>query len=316
MYSKLVARVKFRGNYSDYFHLTTGLMQGESISHTLYSLYVRDIEGALESGNCEYLTINDVNLYLLMYADDTVLLSESPENLQNMLNTLSNYCYENNLNVNVNNSKIVIFKNGGKIRENETWTYEGKDLEIVKSFNYLGVVFNHNGKFSLTQKTIAQQASKACFGLQRIIHENYFNLETSIALVSTCIVPILNYCSEVWGFHSADDVERVQITFFKKILGVRTSTCNALIYHELGLCPLQIYRKICMIKYWLKLLKGKNMLLVSCYSDMYDCLLNGKSYNPWLDNVKCILEENGFGNVWISQGVSRTSIYKRINTTS
>ncbi|KAK6196064.1 hypothetical protein SNE40_001359 [Patella caerulea] len=201
-----------------------------------------------------------------MYADDTVLLSESPENLQNMLNTLSNYCYENNLNGNVNKSKIIIFKNGGKIRENETWTYEGKDLEIVKSFNYLGVVFNHNGKFSLTQKTIAQQASKACFGLQRIIHENYLTYK----------------------------------------LDVRTSTWNALIYHELGLFPLQIYRKICMIKYWLKLLKGKNMLhaLVSCYSDMYDCLLNGKSYNPWLDNVKCILEENGFGNVWISQGVS------------
>ena len=54
-----------------------------------------------------------------MYADDMVLFSESISELQNMFNTLQNYTTEWSLDVNVQKTKVVVFRNGGKIHNNE-----------------------------------------------------------------------------------------------------------------------------------------------------------------------------------------------------
>ena len=51
--------------------------------------------------------VSYLKLYILMYADDTVLLTESPEDLQKYLDTLHEYC--NNFDLKINTSKIKIF---------------------------------------------------------------------------------------------------------------------------------------------------------------------------------------------------------------
>jgi negative regulator of genetic competence, sporulation and motility len=48
-----------------------------------------------------------------MYADDMVFFSESVEGLQAMLDTLYNYTEKWKLSVNINKTKIVVFRNGG-----------------------------------------------------------------------------------------------------------------------------------------------------------------------------------------------------------
>ena len=72
------------------------------------------------------------------------------------------------------------------------------------------------------------------------------------------VVPILNYSSEVWGFHSGADVERVHLKFLKNLLGVKRSTQNDFIYGEYGSTPLSETRKIQILKYWTKIVCEKN----------------------------------------------------------
>ena len=50
-----------------------------------------------------------MNLFLSMYADDTVLLSDTAAGLQTMLNSLKDYTVKNKLLVNVDKTKILIF---------------------------------------------------------------------------------------------------------------------------------------------------------------------------------------------------------------
>ena len=52
-------------------------MQGESLSPFLYSIYVNEIEIELIKQGIEPYDVKMLNLYLFIYADDTVLLSES-----------------------------------------------------------------------------------------------------------------------------------------------------------------------------------------------------------------------------------------------
>ena len=82
-----------------------------------------------------------------MYADDT-LLAETPDDLQCILNSLHTYCQEWNLTVNTDKTKIMVFRNMGKIKENEKWFYNNFELQTVDEFNYLGLLLNYNGKFT------------------------------------------------------------------------------------------------------------------------------------------------------------------------
>ena len=55
-------------------------------------------------------------LYLLLYADDTVIFAESPEKLQTASDTMKSYCDTWKLQVNVTKTKVVVFSKG-KIRQ-------------------------------------------------------------------------------------------------------------------------------------------------------------------------------------------------------
>ena len=117
MYNNVKSCVKYDGAFSDYFCNDTGLMQGETLSPILFSLYVNDFEMCFIKDNCTSIDIQLINLFLLMYADDMVILSETPEGLQKMLDSLSNYTKKWKLKVNVQKLKLLFLGMGEKLEE-------------------------------------------------------------------------------------------------------------------------------------------------------------------------------------------------------
>ena len=141
---------------------------------------------------------------MLLYADDIVIFASTAEELQHGLNLLSDYCLRWKLKVNVSKTKILIFRKGGILPRNLSFTYEGEVLEIVKSFEYLGIVFTVGGSFSETQTTLAGQAQKAIFKLNKYLYKfTYISPEHKLDLFDKLMSPILSYSCEVWGFFSS-----------------------------------------------------------------------------------------------------------------
>ena len=68
--------------------------------------------------------------------------------------------------MNTDKTKIVVFRNGGRIGDNENWLYDGNTLETVDQFIYLGMLLYYNGKFYQTQKHIAEPGRKALFDFE------------------------------------------------------------------------------------------------------------------------------------------------------
>ena len=122
MYSKLKACVRLDSNYSDIFTYNVGLMQGESLSPLLYSLHVNDIEVELINQGCQSYELKKLNLFLLMYADDTVIFSENVEDLQNLINSVNVIANDHGLYVNLNKTKIVVFRSRGNVKPEERWS--------------------------------------------------------------------------------------------------------------------------------------------------------------------------------------------------
>ena len=59
------------------------------------------------------ITLNQLSLYLILFADDAVIFSNTPEGLQLSLNKLQSYCETWNLTVNVVKTKLIVFRKGG-----------------------------------------------------------------------------------------------------------------------------------------------------------------------------------------------------------
>jgi hypothetical protein len=72
--------------------------------------------------------------------------TESPESLQQMLNTLHAYKNEWKVILNVGKMKIMIFRNGVRIKENKRLFYNGREVETVDNFKGIGsILFLQNG---------------------------------------------------------------------------------------------------------------------------------------------------------------------------
>ena len=148
-----------------------------------------------------------------MYADDMVHFSVSQEGLQHMLNTLSEYSAAWKLNVNTSKTIIVVFRNRGKLQRTDVWLYNNEVLDIVDEFNYLGMMFNYNGKFSITQKHASEQGRKALFSICASLK----NHSTQCAVFDTYVTSVYLYASEIWGWHKSGDVEKVHVNFCRKV---------------------------------------------------------------------------------------------------
>ena len=170
---------------------------------------------------------------------------------------------------------------------------------------YLGLVFSSNESYSRTQSTLADQANKAIFQLHKILLRfKGITLSAALDLFDKLITPILCYGCEVWGFHSAPDIERVHLSFSKRIMCVKKSSQNAFVYRLLGRFPLELNRQCRIMSYWLKIVTGCKSLYVSqLYQASLSRLDNIASQN-WAREIKQLLCSVGFGDVWYSQGVA------------
>ena len=63
-----------------------------------------------------------------MFADDVANCSDTVLNLQTQLNTINEFCYDTNMQINLNKTEIIVFRNGGPLRDAEKWMLREKVL--------------------------------------------------------------------------------------------------------------------------------------------------------------------------------------------
>ena len=114
------------------------------------------------------------------------------------------------------------------------------------------MVFSYTGSFTQTQLILTQQGRKSMFSLRSKL-KRFVNMNS----VDKMVMPVLSYGCEIWGFYPAEAIEQVHKDFCKRILKVKRSTMNEIMYGELGSIPLIVQRYIRIVKYWLKFLNIK-----------------------------------------------------------
>ena len=181
------------GERSMLFPCDIGVRQGENLSPLLFSIYLNDLERFLsQSGNVNGVTYSSNNieesahillkLFVMLYADDTVILAETADDLQNALTQYSWFCDRWKLSINNSKTKFVIFARGRLPHYRFRLL---KEIEIVPNYKYLSVMFSRTGSFLAMKRHIASQANRAVFFLsfeksqKSIITYRYTNRDVS-----------------------------------------------------------------------------------------------------------------------------------------
>ena len=249
-----------------------GVRQGENLSPVLFALFLNDLESYLSDNNCNGVNFefqyDDITLYLklfvLLYADDTVVFGTDENEFQKNLVTFFEYSQLWHLKVNYDNkTKILIF--GTRRDLQYEFNLGGHTIEICTDFEYLGVIFSKNRHFHLARKHNVDQARKAMHVLLKRIRNLNIPIDLQLYLFDHMILPIALYGCEIWGFENCQIIENMHNDFLRHIVGLKKSTPIYMLHAELGRHPIQIDIKSRMIGFWLSIINGKGSKLSTTY---------------------------------------------------
>ena len=268
MYNHTTYKIKLKDGYLDAIVSNLGLKQGCPLSPMLFNLYIDDI-GDIFDDSCDPTIILNEKIHHFLYADDLVLISLTPDGLQRSLNKVSEYGKQKDLTISIKKSKTMIFNSTGK-HVKKQFSIEGKNLESVNTFCYLGYEVKPSGSVKHAMNALHEKAKKALRPIMSAIYR--FNLPVSLAikLFHTYISPIILYNVENWAilkdsklqqFKRTDIYDNIDTSktdlihrkLLKNILGVSKSCPNLAIYGETGEIPLSLKGYRLMLSYWNRL---------------------------------------------------------------
>ena len=306
MYSKNSLCLRLNDQITPFFKSSIGVRQGDVLSPNIFKLFINDLPDMFVQCIDE-VNVNNCRVDCLMYADDIVILSDTEKGLQKRLDILQAYCMKWCLNVNLNKTKVLVFNKTGKFIKCPIY-FEGKVIESVNFYKYLGIKFVSSGKFSQAKDELYKKAVKASFKLHHCLSSCSPSISTSLHLYDHTIKPILFYGSEILGMFAPDSaackkdndyilekvfsndfVEKSHMKYMKYILGVNKKASNIAIMSELGRYPNYFSVLLSMLKYCHRLENLTDGFLYDAYICNQD--LHSKHINTWFSSIEYLLKE-------------------------
>ena len=244
-------KVMIDGSLSDAFEVRSGVIQGGILSPLLFVLVIDYVmKRVIEETNAGIEWRNGRKLADLDYADDIVLISEGPEEMQRVVDCLVregkkvglviNCAKTEIMNINIDNQRDCVI--GGRI------------VKQVERFKYLGTVLSKDGSLNKEFEERLQKANQAMGMLKTVWNNNNFSIHTKIRIYKTMVRPILIYGHESW--YSTVTGDKKLLSFenkaLRRILGIKWwhKVTNERLREVTGVQPVDEYVRLSRWK-WL-----------------------------------------------------------------
>ena len=219
LYRDQRAAVKIEEEYSDWVEIKRGARQGCVLSPDMFTLYsqivmdeIRDMEGIKMDGR----SINNIR-----YADDTALIADSKEQLQQLLNKLHESCNRRGLKINAAKTEtMLVSKKNEEIQMNIK--LENIQIKQVKSFKYLGSIITEDGRSEQDIKTRIGIAKTSFGKLKKILTNTHMDWSLRTRFLKGFVWSTLMYGSEAWTISNTmkKRLDALEMWFLRRMLRV------------------------------------------------------------------------------------------------
>ncbi len=296
LYNHPVASVKVNEYMTDWFPTDSGVKQGDSLSPTLFALFINDLAKEINELGLG-IEFDEGKLCILLFADDIVILGEDETQLQSLLKFVENWCHKWKLKINKDKTKIIHFRNKRVKKTEKHFFIDNEEVEILDRYKYLGIILNEHLDFNVTASTLAGAAGRALGGI--ITKFNSFRnigFKTYSKLYHSGVLPIMDYCSGVWGYGKYECCDKIQYRAQRYYLGVHQKTPLLALDGDIGWLNCQNRRHIEMFKMWNRLVKMDDTKLTRKIFD-YD----HRICKNWSREVKSLLAQIGEEDVYTNK---------------
>ena len=250
MYSGCLSAVSINGKLTDWFNIGYGVRQGDTLSPTLFNIFINDLIDDVNSLNLG-VSIGNRKLSILLYADDVVLLADTESELQAILNKVSEWGKKWRIKFNNSKSKIVHYRPRSVPLTTFEFLLSGCVTETVSKYKYLGAIFDQHLDYKVTAETLAGAGGRALGAiLAKYKNLNGLGYSTFTKLYNACVCPILDYASGIWGAKEFDKIDHVQNRAIRAFLGVHNFAPNLGIQGDMGWTSSSVRRKVNIVRVW------------------------------------------------------------------
>ena len=144
------------------------------------------------------LKIAKRNINNFKYAEDTILMAESEEELKSLLMKVKEESEKVGLKLNIQKTKIVA---SGPIT---SWEIDGETVETVSDFIFGGSKITADGDYSHEIKRCLLLGRKVMTNLESILKSRDITLSTKVHLVKAMVFPVVMYGCESWTINKAE----------------------------------------------------------------------------------------------------------------
>ena len=141
------------------------------------------------------------NINNIRYADDTILMAESEEELKSLLMKVKEESEKVGLKLNIQKTKIMA---SGHIT---SWQIDGETVETVSDFIFLSSKITADGDCSHEIKRCLFLGRKVMTNLDSILKSKDIALPTKVCLVKAMVFPVAMYGCESWTVKKAEHLK-------------------------------------------------------------------------------------------------------------
>ena len=156
------------------------------------------------------------NINNLRYADDTMIMAKSKEELKSFLMKVKEESEKVGLKLNIQKTEIMA---SGPIT---SWQIDGETVETVADFIFLGSKITADGDCSHEIKRCLLLGRKVMTNLDSILKSRDIILSTKVHLVKIMVFPVVMYGCESWPIKKAEcrRIDAFELWCWRRLLRV------------------------------------------------------------------------------------------------
>ena len=230
----------------------------------------------------------------LRYADDTVLLAESEEELQVLVDAVKEESLKYGLEMNTKKTKTMVIRKNTHEVVNAKIKVDGVILEQVEKYQYLGQLITEDGRCEVEIKRRIEIARTNFMKMKEVLTSKKLSMVTRKKLLYCYVISTLMYAAETWIINVADmkKIEAFEMWCLRKMLKVsytehRTNEeVMRVARHKRSLKTEILKRKARYLGHTLRKNGMQRQLMESCIEGSRG---RGRPRHTWLHNVrKCM----------------------------